>query len=244
MSLNNIFQKPINIDGIGNVYPIRLIDWDEFESYLNVLMLSKKHIPLSIDEDVPLLNRIFLLYAELNDDSVLDVFCGIFNLITRTNTFRFVDDLVCFVNENNQIVDVSNYEEIRETVLRQNIIFEPKIYKDPLMQQWAEKALKARQKNAANITLEDKISTVEAFGNKTYDQLMNYTMYQLEASFRRICKGKEFDMNFQARLHTPTETNVEQNVEHFAEYIDMYENPYDSLFKSKDKLKNINKALS
>lgn len=48
MSLANIFQKPKNVIAFGNVYPVKLKDWEEFESNINPIILGKKHIQLNI----------------------------------------------------------------------------------------------------------------------------------------------------------------------------------------------------
>lgn len=239
MSLINIFQKPVNIKGFGNVYPIQVGDWDEFENYLNVLMISKKHIEVTIDEDIALLHRIVL---GIQDDKINNSLCKLFNLISKTDSFKLelFHDKYHFINDESQTVDFTNYDDIRNTIFHQNILFEPKVYKDPLMQQWAEKVLEARSKNAANITMEDMITTVAVLSGKHYWDLEKYSIYQLKSEFQRINKIKVYDTT-SIMYANPYASDIK--LDHFAEYLDMYADPYKDVFKSKDKLKNINKAL-
>lgn len=240
MSMDNILQKPVNINNVGNIYPIKVEDWDEFDSYLNVLMISKKHIEVKIDEDVPLLHRIVL---GIRDESINQMFCEIFNLITRTDSFRLHSspEEYFFMNDEDKIVDADNYEEIRNTVLRQNLLFEPKVYKSKMMQEWAEKVLEARSKNSANITMEDMITTVACLSGKHYWDLEKYSIYQLKCEFQRWNKIKQYDTT--SILYANPYAASEVKLDHFAEYLDMYADPYADLFKSKDSLKNVNKAL-
>ncbi|MDT0160274.1 hypothetical protein [Bacillus sp. AG4(2022)] len=238
MSLANILQKPSQIDLIGDVYPVRVKDWDEFESYLSILMISKKHF--NKDLDIPLLTGIVI---NLRDEPIVEVLCGIFNILTRTDSFtmEYLEDSVYFENKNKQIICDSNYDLLREVALHQNIIFEPKIYKDPLMARWAEKALEAKSKNAANITFEDMITTIATYSSKHYWDIENYSIYQLKAEFQRITRLKVYDTN----SLTYGNSNVnpsEVKLDHFAESFDLYADPYKDLFKSKENL-NISKAL-
>jgi hypothetical protein len=240
MSLNNILQAPIFIKSIGNIYPIKIVNWDNFESHLNILMLSKQHIPVTGDEDIPLLHRIVIGFQ---DDKVNESLCSIFNLLTRTDSFQLKlnSKTYYFENELNHVIDADNYEEIRNVALHQNLLFEPKIYKDKLMQIWAEKVLKERQKNAANITLEDMITTVASLSGKHYWDLGEYSIYQLKSEFLRWQRIKQYDTT--SILYANPYAASEVKLEHFAEFLNMYEDPYKDLFKSKDSLKNINKAL-
>jgi hypothetical protein len=242
MSLKNIFNKPITIDLVGNVHPIQIKDWEDFESYLQILMVSKNHIPINGDEDIPLLRRILIAYAQESDDTILDVLCSLFNLITKSKEFKFVDErsTYYFINENEQIINDDNYEEFRNIVLKQNIIIEPKVYKSKMMQEWAEKVLEARSKDAANITMEDMVTTVAVVSGKHYWDLEKYSIYQLKSEFQRINKIKVYDTQ-SIMFANPYASDIK--LDHFAEYLDMYEDPYKDVFKSKDNM-NITKAVS
>jgi hypothetical protein len=240
MSLENIFRKPKFHPDVGEIHPILLKDWNVFEDNVRPLMFSKKHLELENDHDMPLLDRLVVL---LQDETLVNSLCKVFNLVFKSKYFELSDNgqIYFFINENKQIISSSNYEEIRDIILNQNILFEPKIYKDPLMASWASKVLKAREKNAANITLEDMITTVSVVSCKHYWDLENYSIYQLKAEFNRITKIKMYDTK-SIQLANPYASEIK--LEHFAEFLDLYQDPYADIFKSKDKLNNINKAMT
>jgi hypothetical protein len=238
MSLANIFQKPTKIEGLGLIYPVKVKDWDEFEENVTPIMYSKNHIP--IEEDLPLLDRLILL----RDEKIIESLCKIFSLVFRCENFDFIIDEYNyhFVNEHKQSINNLNYEELRKNILHQNILFEPKIYKSPALQKWAEKVLQARGKNSPNVTMEDMLSTVSVMSGKHYWDLGEYSIYQLRYDFNRICKIKNFESQ-SMMFANPYADLSKMKMEHFAENIDMYENPYDSLFKEKNKLVKINNAI-
>ena len=240
MSLKYIFGKPSFIDGVGNIYPVRMKDWDEFEENIRPLLLTKKHF--QIEEDVPLLDLI--VAVGFQEYIIINNLENIFKIVLRTENVAFVFDeqRYAFIINEESAIHSRNYDEVRKIIMHQNLLFEPKVYKSKVMQEWAEKVLEARRKNAPNITLEEKITTIAAFNGKHYWDLEEYTIYQIEAEFARICAFKNYDTS--SHLFARDYVNpADIKLDHFAEKIDLFKNPYDDLFKSKDKLKNINKAL-
>jgi hypothetical protein len=242
MSLNYILSKPINVEDVENIYPIQLKDWDEFDECANILLYSRKHF--KEDVDYPLLTLIVYAIQE-NREPIVTALETVFKLCFRTDNVLFFEDE--FTNSfyfavDNFTVDVFNYDLVREVIMKQNLLFEPKIYKDPLMQAWANKVLESRSKNATDMSLEDRVSTVAALSGKHYWDLEKYTMYQLSVEFNRICKVKDYEVQTLA-FSNPYADTSKMKLNHFAEKVDVFKSPYDDLFKSKDKLNNINKAI-
>lgn len=240
MSLNHIFGKPKYVENVGNIYPVRMRDWGKFEENVRPLLLTKQNF--QIEEDIPLLDLIVSLGFQ--EYTVINNLENIFKIVLRTENVAFVFDeyRYAFVINQESIIHSKNYDEVRKIIMEQNLLFEPKVYKSKMMQEWAEKALEARRKNAPNITLEEKISTIAAFNGKHYWDLEEYTIYQIESEFARICAFKNYDTS--SHLFARDYVNpADIKLDHFAEKIDLFKNPYDDLFKTKDKLQNINKAL-
>lgn len=234
MKLTHIFGKPKHVEGVGDIYPIKLKDWDEFETHYQPLFITKKHF--QTEDDYPLLD--LLVALGLNERKIIDDLEIIFRLSLRVDnvSFTFDGEYYAFIIDETSVIHSGNYDEVRKIIMEQNLLFEPKTYKDQRLQEWANKVLEARRKNAPNVTLEDKISTVAAFNGKHYWDLENYTIYQLESEFARICAIKNYDAqsNFYARDYLdPSKFKLE----HFAENLNMFKNPYDDVFKSKDKSK-------
>ncbi|MED3792330.1 hypothetical protein P4571_07735 [Niallia alba] len=238
MSLINIFQKPMEFKGIGKVYPIQLKDWDEFEEYLQILMLNNSHFEGESDDSL----LVKLVRMGLENPAIIVALENIFNLITRTSTFQFNWnlDVLLFVNEEKQFVDELMYEELRKVVLHQNLLIEPKVFKSKRMQEWANDALRLKQKNSANVTLEDMVTTVSNLKGISYEKLETSTIYQLKSDFYRWQYIKRYDAisNLYGNPYAASELELPQ----FAECLELYADPYKDLFKSKNKM-NITQAL-
>ena len=240
MSLHNLFNRPIVVPALGEVYSIQLKDWDEFEECLSVLMLSKANFPIE-DESIPLLDRL-IAYSRSNPYA-LTLLTKAFNLVTRSDSFQFVviqQGIYYFQDKEGRLINPSNYDEFRKVVLHQNILIEPKVFKNPLLAEWASDVLKVKSKDSANISLEDMLSTVSVFKGKDYDELEKYTIYQLKTDFQRIQQIKQYETT--ALLLGNPYAASEVKLTHFAEFLDLYADPYADVFKSKSNM-NVNQAF-
>lgn len=236
MSILNLFGEPFFIEGIGNIYPIRLIDWEKFESVIPVILQSEKHF--ETNGDFPLLD---ILIRGISDEVIVKSLEIIFQLALRNEDVKFVVydfDKYKFQIDDEHSITADNFPLIRNVIMQQNILFEPKIYKNPDVAKWAEKVLAARGKNAPNITMEEMISTVSVFTGKHYWDLKDYTIYQLKSDFNRICKIEEYRTQSMV-FANPYADLSKFKMDHFAEKIDMYKNPYDDVFKEKNQMKKI-----
>lgn len=123
--------------------------------------------------------------------------------------------------------------------MKQNLLHEPKVFKNKLVQEWAEKTLKARQKNGVKYGIEDVITTVKNYSGITYQEVMEQTIYQVYADFQRINKLKDYDVAVSFKCAGAEKIKIP----YFAEELNMFKNPYDDLFVDKSKLKNTNQVF-
>jgi len=306
LSLKNIFSKPEYIDGIGNIYPIKLKYYDDFIECSHLLYISKNHFE---PNNIPLLELLFYSVEQFNlsKEDLIKKLEKLFSLVINKpiiyqeyeNYFWFQiidlvkkkfgdlivlslshrdengnyywlcqcdcgsppknilgDDLIngitnscgCSkdINQNKDdifdeksIISNHNYDNIRNIIMKQNLLFEQKVYKTELMNKWAEKAMKAKQKNAPNISLEDIITTVSVGCGKLFSDLEEYSIYQLYSDFFRLRKIMEHDSS----VHFLCAGATNLKLQDFAESLNLYHNPYDDLFVSADKLTGLNKAI-
>jgi hypothetical protein len=234
-NLNYIFGRPKCIDGIGDIHPIKLKDYDEFIDCSMVLYYSKNNFPEEFQED-----RLLDLLVGLNDEKIIEDLEKVLTMtikqvvqfnVVNGNDYGFVIDETHYINRD-------NYDIIRQVIMQQNLMFEQKVYKDKLVQEWANKVIQARAKSSIKMEFEDMVSTVSVFTGKHYWDLAEYTIYQLKSDFNRISKFKDYDASVLFRT-----VSNDVKISHFAEDIDLFKNPYDDLFKSKDKLKKLDDSI-
>lgn len=230
------------VEGVGNIYPVKVKDYDTFVKCSGVLNISKVNFEIKeIKEklgDIKLLDLIFI--SMNNREEIKDIFQELFFLVLRKEVYFIIDKTKYgFIIDENSMIDSSNYDEVRKIIMKQNLIFEPKVYKNKLIQEWANKVLETRKRNSVKVTIEDMITTVSVEKGLEYEKIAEQTLYQLNADFRRIDKLKGHDRD--VRLKCAGAKEIE--VKHYAEWIDMFKSPYDDLFVKKEKMKDLEKAI-
>jgi len=240
--IKDIFDKPTFIKDAGEIYPAKVKDFDEFSENSGLLYISKNHFDSKVQQ-YPLFDLIIASCATLgfSFEDITDKFCKLFEIVThkKVSIGELKEKLIFIIGENN-FINSDNYEEVRKEIMRQNLIPEAKVYKNELTRKWAEKVLKAKQKNAPKISLEDIITTVSVGCCKHYSDLENYTIYQIYSDFYRLRKMIQFDSDVHYRC-----VGADIKFEDYATDIssDLYHNPYDDLFVSADKLGGLNKIV-
>jgi len=243
--LKYIFAQPDYVEGIDGdnpicIYPVRLKDYDKFSEVSHLLHISKNHFE---ETEYPLLMLVFMCMPQLNltQEELIKKLEDTFSIITRKDV-KFISDektkIEGFVVDNTNIITTQNYEQIRDIIMKQNLIFEQKVYKNKLVQEWANKVLESRSKNSSKITMEDIITTVSVYKGKDYCDLIEYTLYQIYADFYRIRKMKKYDTD---TLFATVAEKV--TIEDFAEEINMFKSPYDDLFVDSSKLNKLNSLV-
>lgn len=235
--LKYIFAQPDYIEGYDKnnpiyIYPVRLKDYDKFIEVSHLLHISKNHFE---ENENPLLVLVFMCMQQLNLtlEEMIRKLEDTFSIVTRKDVkFTSNKNFEGFVIDSTNIITTQNYEQIREIIMKQNLIFEQKVYKNKLVQEWANKVLESKSKNSAKISIEDIITTVSVYKGKDYEELIEYTIYQLYADFYRIRKMKKYDTD----TLFATVSAEKFTIEDFAEEINMFKSPYDDLFVSSSKL--------
>lgn len=235
-----ILALPDYIDNVGYIYPIRLKDYDLFSQCTIPLYYSK----FDFDEEIqhyPLLDLI--VTSGLQNPNIIHSLQTLFSLATRKKvTFALKEDSLddySFVIDDEHSITRDNYDVVRQTLMKQNLIFEQKKFKNKIVAEWAEKVIKARAKNGIKMTIEDMISTVSIYKGASYDDLAEQTLYQLNADFQRLNKFKSYDTS----ISLASVAGVDK-LEHFASELNLFKNPYDDLFVSKDKLNKLDSAMT
>ena len=237
MSIDDILGLPKKHDDVKHIYPVKLHNSDEFYSCYHFLMLSIKHFGFDDEDesikDIGLLRLLTLYYIKEYkvDEKIKEQFdkmAKLFSIVLHDDMNYIVHDnsLVFFNKNQDKIINNNNYEEIRKIIMEQNLLFEEKIYKDPLVQKWARKALEAKQKGN-NITDETMVTIISVISGKSYEEIANMTLYQYKAEFYRIMAI----MNYETSVIFATVAGSEGQMPHYTDDTDFNKNPYDGLFK-------------
>lgn len=197
-----LLDYPCNVDNV-NIYPVKILDWNNFRKYIGLFIQSKEHYNLNNDDELLRFiitnNSIDKNTEKPNDillSSILFMICDAFNIITRSNDFEYIidGDVFKFISKSNKyIVTNNNFEEIRKVVLKQNLQFEPIIYESEFKRKWAEKVKHGRMKKNEGLSISEIINFVRCGLCISYKEISEMNIFQLYSDFRRINNNKEFD---------------------------------------------------
>jgi len=238
MSLKHILARPEIVDGI-TLHPVLVEDYDDFSECSRFLYLSKDAFG---ETPLTLMDLVLGVYEQLGEtvESYLTKICRTFEIITKCSVgFIPGKDLSSFVIDEKYYISEVNYDTIRNIIMKQNLMFEPKKYKDPIVQEWADKVVAVRSKKQGHTTLEDMITTVKAYQGVSYEQISKQSIYQLYADFFRICKI----VNFEQSSLFSTVSSEKITIEYFAQNINLFVegDPYKDVFMDGGFLNQFNK---
>lgn len=243
MALNDLLGLPTNYKNIL-IHPIKVKDYDLFTSYYSFLYMTKDVFEIK-DEYLEKLEKVklldFIIMGVEDKESLITSMEIIFSLVCQKDVKFIVEgESYGFLVDNNNIINKENYDEIRNIIMKQNVLLQPKTFKNKLVQEWANKILESKSKNSIKISFEDKVNTIHVITGIPYSLLAEQTIYQIEFDFERILKLKSYESDVSFKCAGAESVNIN----HFAESFNLYESPYDKLFVNNNKLNTLNKAMS
>ena len=246
-----LFDLPCNIGQNLSVYPVRVSDYKRFTVLSKYLLLGKEHLGLESDKDVfmAVIQVVLQEYMGEEDKDIENCFTRIigeleelFSILTRqTIVFKqSVSEKIIFTSQDKKmLVSEYNYSELRQVVMLQNLLHEPKVYKNKIVAEWAERVKKARQKKSGSMQLFDIINIVSVGMNIKYGELYKeMNVFQLYSYFARLTHEEEY----KATILFKTVSDKVPNVDYTKSVIsEIMKNPDDDLFKesSTSKLGNM-----
>lgn len=249
--VGDIFNHSIFIDAIGEIHPITMKHYDTFMNGANIITIPFSYFDVKEEykSETKLLDLIYIYSLQSEGEErkkLYEQMTSIFSTVLKKDIEYVVDDdngrfYFLSKNEDNEIDTIitrDNYDEIRSVIMKQNLLFEPKVFENKIKQEWAELVLANRAKNSVDMDIEDMITTVASFSGKHYWDLENYTIYQIKAEFARISKFKGFDTNLAMIGNTDKISNL-----HYAEKTDIHVNPYDTVFVNNSKVSKLEKSM-
>ena len=251
-----IFNEPCVMDNCI-LYPILVSEYKEFSKYMHYLIISRKN--LKIPEEAPLLQSVIITTIRsytngsldlTNENSmlcmkkVLSDFEKLFSILTRKEIhsrvsknggFEFVD--VIGSKEPSVVIDNKNYDDIRKVAIAMACIKEPKVYDNPIMQEWYNRYKLSKQNNKLKFELADMVIVVSQDMKFTIDDIKKMNIVQLYAYYKRINHVE----NYKAVTIFRTVTDKLPNINYIDGVIsELYEDDDKDMFVDLD---NIGKQL-
>lgn len=228
--LKDYFGEPINAIGIGNIFPIKLVDIERFrELASNCLIIGKSTIKNRLKADIEYLFEFYIS----NNESFIDDFKELLELSLRENIEVIVktydneeEELGFRVKDKSFEVNKYNFETFREICMKQNLLYEPTTEENDLLQEWLELARETRMRSAEEVDIESICQLVSVYKGINPAELKDYTYYQLIAEYSRISiiDAQQYVMLLRSQ-------GVDEKLPTTGKKLDLYRNPDDDLIK-------------
>ncbi len=143
----------------------------------------------------------------------------IINVIPDLNRAYWNIFNLVFKNEIENKISRENFDEIREIILRMNGIQEQTASPNPEIQAAIERSKRVKALEAGTpLEFEDIVSSIVAYTNFKYDEILEMTLYQLYATFYRIGQFKNYDTS----TLFATVSTEKLNIESWSKHIDLF----------------------
>lgn len=252
-----LFDEPYVEDGRLTLYPVKVKDFKILEKRIMYLLLSKRHYKL--DNNVNLFEYVVGINLarvkqekekrsndeipmELILEEVVKEFEELFTVICREKIELDYEKMlqtgeISFTNKDHtNMINRNNYEKIRQIVLKQNAIKEPTIFENKLEEQLAQKYMKAMQsknKGKSISELGDIANFVSCYTGKSYEELYNQNIMQLQADYYRCISLNTHRTN---TIFGTVSDKVKINGLNEEVISKLFEDPYKDMWKDFDSI--------
>lgn len=214
---------PIEIDGIGILYPFTMEEYALYSRCFNVLTVTVNLYLQYIDSKQKEIrkeieNTIKNFDIVSSQKKFIDLLMTLLEISFKPKRLKYSHVLNKIII-NNGVITRDNYDYIRNEIIKINNIKLPKQAKTKELQEWFDKAHKAKiAQNKSNGDMEDIITSIMAFTGYTPDEIKKMTVYQINKLIARLNKISEFKANIQFLCAGAEKINLE----HWSNRIDEY----------------------
>ena len=205
-TLDVLYDRPCHIQGCGEIYPIKVKDFIDFQKkYNSYFVYTKQHLDSFIPDDMckgSLKKTITINMARKcqpnefgrvlsEQDAIMECVMELeeaFSIVARKeikyNNGTFSD------KDMSVKIDDSNFDYVSKVIVQSNLIYQLKYYKDPEYARIMEKARKAHNKNP--ISFEEMICYIKTLNKISYEEIMNENVLQLNCDFQALAQAENY----------------------------------------------------
>lgn len=209
-----ILGLPIQTE-IGECHFLKVKEYPDYFMDLQVISMTK--------------DQIIQKYTELNKGNILDdliiemknlplfeIVIGIPEL--QQSYFKLLNKV--FTNEESLYnINQLNFDYFRKLIMTMNCMKEEKINPNPEIQRAIERSRRVKQQDGGKVEFADIVTSVVGFNGLTYNDINDFTMYQLYMTYYRINQFKNYDTS----TLFATVSSEKINIESWSKHINMFE---------------------
>ncbi len=195
---------------INHQFELRLISMNVLHIYYFYKERFKEETDPETLETIEAIKDQKLISIVLSENSFFEAYVKVFKKVLLDN-------------EDDQIIrkifeDEDMFLGLRNLILDMNAIVEEEVSPNPEIQEFIEADREQKAIESGKVTLNDIMSSIVAWTGFTYNELIEMTVFQVKATYRRIAQLKSYDTS---TLFATVAENVK--IEHWGGHIDLFE---------------------
>ena len=225
------------------LYPVRVLDWEEFQPLSSQFLLYGYDFldyRLGADENTLLFDLMIsiitndILNGSREQCQALKNFERMFSIVVRNKCELMLDKSgndwwIEFEDDGEKKkINRGNYDELRDVIMRQNLIHEPLIVEDKYSQELIDKQIQTLSRGGSKSDLESMIAYVCNLKGIDANEMSDYSYYRLRCD---VEMWQRIETNRAIHIYRSQGAKV-NTINEFKEF-DCHKNPFgwDSLFQ-------------
>ena len=209
-----ILGEPIETD-VGKLHHLTVSDYIKFSTEIQLLSMSKLEIIYQFQMDNKQGTHDKLIKV-LDKSSLWDI---VQILPDFTEAYEIIFAKVFTDEDVMEKISEENFYDIREQIMRMNVIKEEPINPNPEIQKAWDRSKRVKAEMAEKVTVEDMITSVSVFADRPYDMIRGMTVYQFMMDYQRIAAA--FD--YQTAILFSTVSTDKIKIESWSRHIDLFQ---------------------
>lgn len=185
------------------IYDLQIFSMSKNEIYYNYNKLNKNG---ELNDFLKKIKKMSLYDIVLNVNEVKKAYLNVFLRV-------FSDESIL------EKINKDNFYNYRKLIMEMNCVKEKYFSSNPVIQRAIERSERLKSQESGKLEFSDIASTIVAFSGKSYEDLIDMTIYQFFLTFYRICQIKDYDTS----TLFATVAGDKVQIESFFKHIDMFE---------------------
>ncbi|MEG1309392.1 MAG: hypothetical protein RSA91_01065 [Bacilli bacterium] len=209
------------------------------ESSFEIILTQIKCFEISCDKN--LLNimdqetsNYYEQFKNIKDKLTIDEFQDLLKLILKKDKVYYDEEEMMFIIDDGletKYINKDNFEKLKKIVMRQNLLFAPLYYEDPILQGLLEslRTNETKGQDSYEFDLESILQLISIKKGINPKELIVYTYYQIMAECSRIQKIENYE--WVKSIQTSGYGNKDQEIPKMDEKINLNKHPESDMIK-------------
>ncbi|PLR99645.1 hypothetical protein [Bacillus sp. T33-2] len=212
-----ILGLPIQTE-IGVCHFLKVKEYPDYFMDLQIIGLSKQHF-INKYAEMNKRQKDPLVEEFIEELKIVDLYQIVVNIPEVSQAYFSVLSKVFDDGDIVEKITPENFSYYRNLVMTMNFIKEEKINPNPEIQRAIERSRRLKQQDSEGLEFSDLVSSVVGFNGLSYQDINEFTVYQLYMTYYRIAQIKNYDTS----TLFATVSSEKIKIESWSKHINLFE---------------------